>query len=151
MFLIFFWKANWDLYTCFSGVQCRVVMVRVMWQGSTLLIAAHQAAPLRQRGKRTATSMARSLSGNLARQMAWPARPRAVMAQGTSVGASWPTGGKIFLTLNKVCHQFQRFYTILGVNNGQYSGPLLLLYMLLAFGHRFSNKAAICMTLSMQK
>lgn len=83
-------------------------MDRVMWRGSTPPTAAPQAAPWRQSGRRTATSTARSLCGNLARRTAWAARPQAATAQDTSAGASWPIGGgrgsvSLCLTLSQ-CH-----------------------------------------------
>ena len=88
-----------------SGVLCQAVMDRVTWRGSTPPTAARPAAPWRRRGRRTATSTARSLSGSPARRMAWAARPQAATARDTSVGASWPIGGgrgSVSLSFNSI-------------------------------------------------
>lgn len=66
----------WSLSTIFtayvfpSGVPCQVVMDKVTLRGSTPPTAARQAAPWQQRGRKTATSTAHSLSGNPERRTA---------------------------------------------------------------------------------
>lgn len=66
----------WSLPTIFtayvfpSGVPCQVVMDKVTLRGSTPPTAARQAAPWLQRGRKTATSTARSSSGNPERRTA---------------------------------------------------------------------------------